>query len=514
MSLLKRLTKKYTSPARCIIASLFRSRDHWRLCCRQGRQQVSELKKQNDALCAKVQHLHQEVRQLQGQNQRLQQRLADCPAQCDWPNLKGHQFSAEIIALSCQLAATIGFRAVPQVLELISNTFGLKLKIPSRDAVRNWMCRIGVALLEHEKADDWILMIDHSVQLGKMHVLTVLGARQSQLPYRQDSASRPLRREDLRVLAVIPSCSKSKEQVIADLQPLVQRLGTPLAVVCDGASELKAAVESLQTQPSGCDERGSGPLHLVDVKHRIASGLKRRLAKDEVFEDFSKRVSRCAALIRQTELDHLLPPTRKDKCRFMNIHREIRWASMVLSQLDRRSTCRSRSSERLREILGWLVEFRQSINAWRQWCELIAGALTFSNQYGVYRGGSVELERRLAARGVNRTEYAQVWEIVVSAYRDNELKLEKLPQSVVCLPCSTELLESAFGRYKAMQRHHNRGTFTTLLAALPTVLHKFSAERVREQFSRVGNNDLRAWLSEHDLLNSTQSRRAKAYAAA
>ena len=84
-----------------------------------------------------------------------------------------------MIALSCQLAAKIGFRAAPQVLELISNGFSLDLRIPSRDAVRNWTCRAGLALLQHEKADYWIWMIDHSVQLGKMYVLTVLGIRQS-----------------------------------------------------------------------------------------------------------------------------------------------------------------------------------------------------------------------------------------------------------------------------------------------------------------------------------------------
>jgi len=498
-----------------LLASLYRSRKKWKLSCRQVRQQVRELKKRNDALYAEVQKVRQESGELRGQIQRLQQRVAECSREHHWPNLEGHHFSAAMIALCCQLAAKIGFRAVPQVLELVSKSFSLDLKIPSRDAIRNWTCRSGVALLQHEKADDWIWMIDHSVQLGKMQVLTVLGIRLSQLPYRQDSASRTVGSEDLNVLAVIPSSSKGKEQVIADLKPLERRLGTPLAVICDGASELKAAVESLQTaQDTGSDERlSSGPLHLVDVKHRIASGLKRILAKDEVFEDFSKRVSCCAALIRQTELDHLLPPTRKDKCRFMNIHREIRWASMVLSQLDRLSACRSPSSERLRENLGWLAEFRESINAWRQWCELIGEVLTFSNQYGVYRGGSVELQRRLAERGVNRSQCQQVWEVALSAYRDNELKLEKLPKSVSCLPCSTELLESAFGRYKAMQRHHNRGTFTTLLAALPTVLHKFSAESIREQFSRVENKDLKAWLSKHDLLNSTQSRRAKAYAA-
>ena len=516
MSLLTTITKKYTSPVRCLLASVLRSRKEWKLSCRQVRQQVRELRKQNDSLYAEVQRLGQDVCELRGQNQRLQQRIAECTPQHQWPNLKGHHFSAAMIALYCQLAAKIGFRAVPQVLELISKSFNLDLKIPSRDAIRNWTCRAGVALLQHEKADDWIWMIDHSVQLGKMHVLTVLGIRHSQLPYRQDSASRTVRCEDLHVLAVIPSCSKRKEQVIADLKPLAQRLGTPLAVVCDGASELKAAVESLKTaEVTGSNESlGSGPLHLVDVKHRIASGLKRILSKNEVFEEFSKRATHCAALIRQTELDHLVPPTRKDKCRFMNIHREIRWASMVLSQLDRLSASQCSSAERLRENLGWLLEFRESVNAWRQWCELIGEALTFSNQYGVYRGGSVELERRLLERGVNRSECQQVWGVVVGAYRDNELTLEEQPKSVSCLPCSTELLESAFGRYKAMQRHHNRGTFTTLLAALPTVLHQFSAESIREQFSRVENKDLKDWLHKNDLLNSTQSRRAKAYAAA
>ena len=140
--------------------------------------------------------------------------------------------------------------------------------------------------------------------------------------------------------------------------------------------------------------------------------------------------------------------------------------------------------------------------------------LTFSNQHGVYRGGSVELERRLSELGVNLSECAQVWELVLNAYRANELKMSELPAWVDFLPCSTELLESAFGRYKAMQVRHNRGTFTTLLAALPTVLHRFSAESIRDQFARVTNKDMKAWLEKKGLLDSSQSRRSKAYAAA
>ena len=511
--------KAFKSPLRCLVCSLLRSRAKWKQKCSRCKQEVAELRKEIELAQRNCRAVEQQMEQQKRHCEQLQRQFQKGAPHLRWTNLAGHQFSPAMIALCCQLGAIVGFRAAPKVLQLVSETFALNLNSPSRDAIRNWTCRAGVALLENEKADDWIWMIDHSVQLGKMSVLVVLGIRQSELPYQQDSSSRTLRREDLRVLAVLPSESKGKEQVIAQLEPLADRLGTPLAVVCDGAGELKAAVESLKTSQKTDETVAHGslpesPLHLVDVKHKISSGLKRVLGKDEAFEKFSKRISRCASQIRQTELDHLVPPTRKDKCRFMNIHREIRWATMVLSQLDRRAQCESPFSVRLREKLGWLVEFRDSIGHWQQWCALIGEALSLTNQYAIYRGGTEELRRRLEAHEVDRAACAQVWEIVMNAYRYNEEKLKTMPASVRCLPGSTELLESLFGGYKSMQRHHNRGTFTTLLAALPTLLHQFSAASIREQFSAVSNKALKAWLIEHALLDSTQSRRAKAYAAA
>ncbi|GAA5511279.1 hypothetical protein [Novipirellula caenicola] len=514
MSLSSLLAKPFKSPARCLIASLLRSRQRWKEKYQRCREQHRELQKQLDQSNTQSQKSLQRLRQCQAEKQALLERLSQASLQQQWPRLAGHQFSPEMIALGCQMAAIVGYRAAPKALKLVNDTLALNLKIPSRDALRNWTCRCGVAMLEHEKADDWIWMIDHSVQLGKMNVLVVLGIRQSQLPYRQDPSSRPLRHEDLHVLAVLPSHSKSKEQVIADLQPLSERLGTPLAVVCDGASELRAAVESLQnTDPTPAEEASrSGPVHLVDVKHKIASGLKRLLAGDQVFEDFSKRTGQCAAWIRQTELDHLVPPTRKDKCRFMNIHREIRWARMVLRQLDQKADCNDAFSVRLREKLGWLVEFRQSIEHWQQWCRLIGTTLRLSNRYGVYRGGSAELRSRLESLAVDREACEGVWRLVIDAYGDNEQKLLGMPSTVDCLPGSTEMLESIFGSYKAMQGHHNRGTFTTLLAALPTLVQRFSASSVRDHLTRVSNKDLQAWLVQHGLKDSTQSRRTIAYA--
>ncbi|HAV33760.1 MAG TPA: hypothetical protein DCX79_17315, partial [Planctomycetaceae bacterium] len=148
-----------------------------------------------------------------------------------------HQFSARIIAMCCCLAVVIGFRAVPKVLKIINRCLELDIPVPSRDAVRLWNCRNGIAILqEAKKSTGWIWMIDHSVQLGKMCVLVVLGIHKDNIP-----RNRPLRRSDMTVLAVSPAPSRSKEEVRKQLLAVAHEFGHPFATICDGASELREA---------------------------------------------------------------------------------------------------------------------------------------------------------------------------------------------------------------------------------------------------------------------------------
>lgn len=69
-------------------------------------------------------------------------------------------------------------------MDVVCDSFGIELKLADRETIRKWNCRNGVAILqevekqqEAEKQDDWIWMIDHSLQLGKLFVLVVLGVR-------------------------------------------------------------------------------------------------------------------------------------------------------------------------------------------------------------------------------------------------------------------------------------------------------------------------------------------------
>ena len=490
--------KDFKSPWRCLCRRLWISRSRWKHKAMQLREQLS----QRDALICQNDRELTQLRRLNAQLTREKELAArqPTPATVQHKNLPGHQFSAALICLCCQLSMIVGIRAIPKIIELFATTFDLPLKVPSRDAVRNWGCRNGVAILkEATRQDDWIWMIDHSVQLGKMFVLVVLGIRQSELPQ-----GRPLKRQDMTVLSVLPTSTRDKEEVSKQLTEVSESLGMPIAVLSDGAAELHHGVASLQ-------KAGFCGVHLDDIKHKIANLLKRRLTQDPQWKAFTARLSKATAAIQQTELEHLLPPRMKEKARFMNIAPLIDWARMIEHEL---TLTGSATHRRVVEKLGWIGQFHNELEKWSEYRSLMSEGVLMSNTEGVFAGSSDQLARRLEEVGVKNRDSQEFGDQIVTFYRSNEAQLAKLKQPSTRLPCSTEILESGFGGFKTRQGYHGRGTFTSLLATFASEFDTCTPEKIRKRFAQIGNEEVKAWLQKSGLTDSTQSRRTAAYARA
>ena len=187
---------------------------------------------------------------------------------------------------------------------------------------------------------------------------------------------------------------------------------------------------------------------------------------------------------------------------------------MVEYQLATANSSDTGISERLGKKLGWLEEFVEDLRCWRECRYSVGDVLEYANEQGVFVGATEALRNRLATCPAESGLAQDLREEMISFYRSNENKLSSLAQADLRLPCSTEVLESAFGSFKAIQGHHARGTFTSLLAIFATLFDRCTPEKIRERFSRVANGDLKEWLKSSGLTNSTQSRRSQAYAQA
>jgi len=130
-----------------------------------------------------------------------------------------------------------------------------------------WLLRLGLYELTRPKpkADDWLLIFDHTVQLGGMKALVIVGIQLSQWEKQRG----PLHHEDLTVLDVTPMRHSSGAVVEARLEAVAQQIGEPRAILGDGGSDLKCAVTSFQ-------KTHQGVTRLYDIKHKMALLLQKQ----------------------------------------------------------------------------------------------------------------------------------------------------------------------------------------------------------------------------------------------
>lgn len=116
--------------------------------------------------------------------------------------------------------------------------------MPDWTTIRTWVLRVGVAAIKQpvEQADDWIWMADHSNQIGPEKALSIIGLRASNMP----PPGQTLKHDDVRVLDRSPGTSWKREDMAEAYGQLAQQCGAPLALLVDGAVELREGAETLQ----------------------------------------------------------------------------------------------------------------------------------------------------------------------------------------------------------------------------------------------------------------------------
>ena len=189
-----------------------------------------------------------------------------------------------MISLCVNLARRIGLRPAPDVLKMILEWLGVEAKLPDWTTVRTWMLRVGVAAIKRpiEQADDWIWMADHSNQIGPEKALAIIGLRASNMP----PPGQPLTHDDVRVLELSPGTSWKREDMAAAYERLAERCGVPLALLVDGAVELREGAEMCKLQ-----NHRENMVILGDFKHYAANVLKKIVGKDERFSQFSTHLA-------------------------------------------------------------------------------------------------------------------------------------------------------------------------------------------------------------------------------
>ena len=391
-------------------------------------------------------------------------------------------------------------RGASRVFEIVSSFFKLGQPSPSWYSGRLWLLRIGYYKLfrEKETADDWIWIIDHTIQIGNEKCLIILGVRQSALP----PAELYLNHEDVEPIALLPVKKSNGQIVYEQLENVVEKTGVPRQILSDHGTDIKSGIEKFcQVHKQTC--------FTYDIKHKGASVLKRELENDQSWKSFIQDASKTSKKVQQNPLAHLAPPNQRSKARYLNVDTLVNWGHKTLSYLNslQDSDHCEDDLKVIHEKLGWLCQYRDHLAQWQELIDVVKSVEEYIKFIGLYTGCHIDLSEQLdmdlttrRANNVRNELVCFVQKLSLDA-RDGERLLG-----------SSEIIESVIGKLKSLEHDQSGSGFTGMLLSLPAMLSRTTQDVIQKALELVPTKKVFAWVKEN-IGQSVQSKKKEVLSA-
>jgi len=403
--------------------------------------------------------------------------------------------SAILATLQMVLNGPVSFRACSAIVGLLQSFLPQFDSVPAPNTAQWWLLRVGLHELRRpkEKADDWIILVDHTIQLGRLKCLLIVGIRRSVW----EKLDGPLMHDDLTALLLEPVEKSDGQQVDRQLEKVVEIVGVPQAVLSDEGSDLVNGANLFK-------QRHPETHVLNDIAHKAAIVLKHELSDDPYWDAFIKHCGQTQPKVKQTELGHLAPPTLKVKARYMNLGPLIVWGQKVLRLVDTPAAERPEDLDlsRLEEKFGWIRDYRESLVNWTDVNSVINTVLEYARIEGYHTEAAAELRQRL-----DLTAHTAAGQRVANSLIDFVQQQSRDIKPGESLPASSEVLESLIGKGKRLQGQHSRGGFTKMILGMAASVVTLTSERVKEALETISTLDLLEWCNEQLGTSLTAQRR-------
>ncbi len=338
-------------------------------------------------------------------------------------------------SLALVLRAGTRLRRVAAVLAMHWRWCGLDVRVASYYSVRLWLLRLGLYQLSRPKiqADDWIWIVDHTMQLGERKCLILVGLRQSDW----DADDRVLGQEDVELIDLVPVTESNGKVVFRQLQAAAAKTGIPRAIVSDGGP--RPASRHRPVSPEASE-------HGVVVRHQAQDGVPVETCpgRGRFVAGVRGKVHRFKQQVSLTSLAALAPPQQRSKARYMNVDVLVDWAEESLRLLDRPKAMRKAglNVRRVEEKLGWLRKFVPQVRRWGEMLAVIGTTEHYVRHEGIHAKAAEELAAVLPKPATPaacrlRKQLLEFVETQGQQAREGERLLG-----------SSEVLESIIGKFK------------------------------------------------------------------
>lgn len=213
---------------------------------------------------------------------------------------------------------TISIRSIAKLYEELNKCHAIDTV--SYSCIRQWVLRMGLGVLQQtvQKRNDWVYIIDFSIQLGTERCLLILGVTMEQL----QNEGYSLNHKMVKVLDIYVQTNFNAERVHARLETTQANTGTPLQIISDRGADVKKGIELF------CDNHND-VISSYDITHMIGIQIKHALSDNPQWKELQQELLSITQQTKQTELSFLRPVSMGTKARWLNISLQTRWLEKI-----------------------------------------------------------------------------------------------------------------------------------------------------------------------------------------
>lgn len=386
--------------------------------------------------------------------------------------------------LAIKLTSSTSFRAINQIIVVLNIYLNLSLKVPTHATILLWVKKYGYFKLNtaNDFANDWVIILDESVQFGQNRLLLVYGIRQSKIDF-----TRPLNYKDLTPLSLISKSSWKGDDIKGQLEDIEKKVGRICYAVADYGNPIKKAIKMLDIP------------HVYDITHCISLILEHIYKEDQEFKEYTKQLAHLRGAQSLGKMSHVLPPAQRASARFMNLKPISDWGVAVLKLLDDRTDGFIPEKENLKwvDVYGDLIKELALLNQTINKIQLILKTSGLSKT-------SVEACIGILSKGTTK-RFIQFKQEMIKYFND-VLSTSKFDQVLCC----SDIIESSFGKYKNYLQANPMIGITNLSLSLAAFTGSLASEEIMEAFQTTQVNDIKKW-TETNIGQTTLSKRLNVF---
>lgn len=395
-------------------------------------------------------------------------------------------FPLKTIAVAIRLVVfgLLSLRGAERSFRLFDKWF--KGGLPCHVVIQNWILRFGLYKLRQaaQKRNDWVYILDHTIEFGTKKCLVVLGITLEQ--FRKNKCI--MRHQDMKVLGIDVTEKADAASVTKILYRIAETTGFPAQILSDGGSSIKRGVSDFIKEVKKADSN-SEIRQTYDVTHKAALVIEHHLENDEIWKMFINSVSETKRCLIHTAIGFIAPPKPKDKARWANLDIYVEWAETVTRWGE--TKLQKTERDKFNDKLAWVQAFKPHIAEWRTMLDILQALKNEVKSNGLNEKAKSNFEQSISNLKLNTPRLADIKNEAM-AYLEKECA-----GLAGVYPGCSDIIESVLGKYKIFSGKSPMKEVGKAVLTIPAFTGNVDYDEVKAAMESVSAADVRKWLEEN-----------------